>query len=254
MSMNRLLLTAALALALCGTAYAGEKTYLVKTFDEPAGRGLPVAKPLADFVATSRVRVLVPSTWKPKGTTQFDTPSNGSCSYRVKFTVHSRIDDPGDAAARVAAAVPGSGAFVLDSGQRNGGAWRVVRKSVPAAVHVDAQWSGVLTRRKDIAPAGKVRAATVYTHRHVIHASLAGGHRYTASYRPADRRALVASLLSHHVRFHVVKASAKSHGLRLRYIALIVLAAIAALGALAYVVVRRRRRGGGGPPAVPVAG
>jgi hypothetical protein len=31
-----------------------------------------------------------------------------------------------------------------------------VRKAQSTGVHVDAQWSGVLTRRKDIAPSGKV--------------------------------------------------------------------------------------------------
>jgi hypothetical protein len=125
------------------------------------------------------VRALVPSTWKRRGTTQFDTPSNGSCSYHVKFTVHSRIGDPGDASARVAAAAPGSGPFVLDSGQRNGGAWRVVRKSVPAAVHVDAQWSGVLTRRKDIAPSGKV----VWTDLSVSAQSHTGDECHSGTYR-----------------------------------------------------------------------
>src|SRR4051794_30565327 len=132
--MYRILLACGLVLALAGTALAADKTYRLKTYDEPASRGLPVAEPLDEFVATSRVRALVPSTWKARGATQFDTASRGSCVYRVKFTVHSRVDDPGDASARVAAAVPGSGRLVLDSGRRNATAWRVVRKSVPAAV------------------------------------------------------------------------------------------------------------------------
>ena len=137
-------------------AGAADTTYVVKHFKEPASRGLPVKPPLDDLVAVSDARVLVSKSWTPKGTTQFDTASNPGCHYRVKFTVRSRIDDPGDAAARVKAAVPGSGAFILDSGQRNGGAWRVVRKSKSGGIHVDAQWSGVLTRRTDIVPSGKV--------------------------------------------------------------------------------------------------
>jgi hypothetical protein len=148
----------AVAAVLCTAAAAGAATghdYVVRTFSEPASRGLPVSKPLDDFVATSRARVVVPRSWRAKGTTQFDT-GGASCGYRVKFTVRTRIDDPGDAAARVKAAVPGSGPFVLDQGARNGVAWRVVRKSVPQAVHIDAQWSGVLTRRNDIVPSGKV--------------------------------------------------------------------------------------------------
>jgi hypothetical protein len=144
------------ALAVTGTALAADSSYVVKHFKEPASRGLTVKKPLDEFVAVSDARVLVPKAWKAKGTTQFDTPSNGQCGYRVKFTVRSRIDDPGDAAARVKAAVPGSGPFVLDQGERNGSAWRVVRKSISGGIHVDAQWSGVLTRRGDIVPSGKV--------------------------------------------------------------------------------------------------
>ena len=143
-------------LVAAGTALAADDSLVIKHFKEPASRGLTVKKPLDEFVAVSNARVAVPSRWKAKGTTQFETPSNGHCSYRVKFTVRSRIDDPGDAAARVKAAVPGSGSFVLDQGERNGGAWRVVRKSISGGIHVDAQWSGVLTRRSDIVPSGKV--------------------------------------------------------------------------------------------------
>lgn len=100
--------------------------------------------------------------------------------------------------------------------------------------------------------AGKVRAATVYTHRHVIHASLAGGHRYTVHYPAAARKTIVASLLSHHVRFKIVKGATKSHGLRLRYIALIVVAAIV-LAAGLLIVLRRRRRDRHAAPAAPAA-
>ena len=177
---SRILLACGLALGLSGTAFAADKTYVVRSFDEPASRGLPVSKPLDEFVATSRARALVPSTWKRRGTTQFDTPTgSNNCRYRVKFTVHSRVDDPGDATDRVTAAVPGSGAFVLDSGQRNGGAWRVVRKSKSGGIHVDAQWSGVLTRRKDIAPSGKV----VWSDLSVTADSRAGSECHSGTYR-----------------------------------------------------------------------
>src|SRR4051794_16580447 len=99
-----------LAVVLCaaGTAAAAQGTYVVKHFKEPSSRGLPVKPPLDDFVAGSDARVLVPKKWRAKGTTQFETPSNGNCSYRVKFTVRTKIAAPGDAAARVEASVPGS--------------------------------------------------------------------------------------------------------------------------------------------------
>src|SRR5689334_22840993 len=87
------------ALVAGGTAFAADNAFVLKHFKEPASRGLAVKKPLDELVAVSDARVVVPRSWKPKGTTQFDTGSS-PCRYRVKFTVRSRIDDPGDAAAR----------------------------------------------------------------------------------------------------------------------------------------------------------
>ena len=176
---RKLLLATGLALGLTGTASAADTSYVARTFTEPASRGLAVSKPLDEFVATSRARVIVPRAWKAKGNTQFETPGNGSCSYRVKFTVRSRVDDPGEAAARVEAAVPGSGRYVLDSGERGSGAFRVVRRAVSGGVHVDAQWSGVLTRRTDIAPKGKV----VWTDLSVSAQSHAGDECHAGTYR-----------------------------------------------------------------------
>jgi len=101
--------------------------------------------------------------------------------------------------------------------------------------------------------AGRVKAATIYTHRHIVHASLAGGQRYSVRYKAADRKTLVASMLSHHVRFKIVKGAATHHGLRRRYIALIALVIVAALGSLAFVLVRRRRRRAAPAPSAPAA-
>src|SRR5437016_3213792 len=85
------------------------------------------------------------------------------------------------------------------------------------------------TTREGVAPlrrqidSREVKAATIYTARHIIHASVAGGKRYSVDFKPAQRRGLVADLLSHHVRFHILKGHASHHGLRRRYIALIIL-------------------------------
>jgi hypothetical protein len=91
--------------------------------------------------------------------------------------------------------------------------------------------------------AGQVKAATVYNRAHVIHASLAGGRRYSVHYTAAQRRTLVSALLAHHVRFHIVTGATKAHGLRRRYVVLIVVAALAALAAAGFGFARRRRRG-----------
>jgi hypothetical protein len=97
---------------------------------------------------------------------------------------------------------------------------------------------GISDLRKQV-DAGQVKAATIYGRAHLIHASLAGGHRYSIHFTAAQRRPLVSALLAHHVRFHIV---AGAHGLRRRYVALIVVAALAALAAVGYGVARRRRR------------
>jgi hypothetical protein len=102
----------------------------------------------------------------------------------------------------------------------------------------------VAALRKQI-DAGQVRAATVYSRKHIIHASLADHRRYTVHYKAAAQRQLVTAMRSHHVRFHIVagaKKTAKKHGLRLRYIALLVVGGLAVFGGLGYAVLTRRRR------------
>jgi sensor c-di-GMP phosphodiesterase-like protein len=102
----------------------------------------------------------------------------------------------------------------------------------------------VAALRKQI-DAGQVRAATVYSRKHIIHASLADRRRYTVHDKAAAQRQLVTAMRSHHVRFHIVagaKQKAKQHGLRLRYIAVLVVGGLAVLGGLGYAVLRRRRR------------
>lgn len=138
-------------------------------------------------------------------------------------------------ASRIAVATALALAFVLGAG-------------VAAAAPARTSREGVAPLRKQI-DAGQVKAATVYSRSHVIHASLAGGRRYSIHYAPAQRRALVSAMLAHHVRFHIVAGSGatKSHGLRRRYVVLIVVVALAALAAAGYAVVRWRRRGHAAP-------
>jgi hypothetical protein len=119
----------------------------------------------------------------------------------------------------------------------------VLGAGVAAAAPARTSREGISELRKQI-DAGQVKAATIYNRSRVIHASLAGGRRYSVHYAAAQRRSLVSALLAHHVRFHIVAGAAGSHGLRRRYVALIVVAAVAAVAAAGYGLVRRRRRGG----------
>lgn len=131
-------------------------------------------------------------------------------------------------AARTAVATALAFAFVLGA---------AVAVAAPARMSRE----GVAELRKQV-DAGQVKAATVYSHARVVHASLAGGHRYSVRYAAAQRSPLVSALLAHHVRFHIVTGAGTAHGLRRRYVALIVVAALAALAAAGYGFARWRRR------------
>jgi hypothetical protein len=91
----------------------------------------------------------------------------------VTFSVRTRIASPGDPAAYVAEALPAPGpAYLLDSGQRAGTAFRTVRqRSSGQIIRIDALWARVLTRRRDIVPAGQVAWSEI---------------RVTAASRPGD--------------------------------------------------------------------
>jgi hypothetical protein len=116
--------------------------------------------------------------------------------------------------------------------------------AVAASGHMSREAVSELRTQVD---AGQVKAATIYNHARVIHASLAGGRRYSVRYAAAERHTLVSALLAHHVRFHVLAGASTSHGLRRRYVVLIVLAALAAVAAAAYGAVQWRRRGRAAP-------
>ncbi|MCW2958739.1 MAG: hypothetical protein JWP18_1542 [Solirubrobacterales bacterium] len=134
---------------------------MTRTFSEPASRGLAVSGPLAGFRVTSKARIVVPTRWErrdaPTGSLAFRHSRGSGCTYNLTYSVRSVIGPVQDAQERVTAALPAAGArYVLDSGRHGTRAFRVVRqKSVGGRVRIDAQWSGVLTKRDDIAPAGK---------------------------------------------------------------------------------------------------
>lgn len=157
--------TAALgaALAVAATpAGAATTTFKTRTITQPASAGLAVSGPLDDLVAVSRARVVVPADWRarsaPAGRLRFSVRQNPSCGYALTYSVRSALAPRQDAASYVAAALPAPGSrYLLDSGTRDGRAFRVVRqKTVGGQVRVDALWAGVLTRRADVAPSGQL--------------------------------------------------------------------------------------------------
>jgi ATP-dependent Zn protease len=92
--------------------------------------------------------------------------------------------------------------------------------------------------------AGQVKAATVVPKKHTMNVKLRSGAKYRVTYpSSADP---VAALRAQHVRVRVKKTSSSSH-VRLRYIVLAVVAALAIAGGVAYLVRRR------GPPAPDTA-
>jgi hypothetical protein len=167
---------AAGALGAAGAAQASTSDYVARSFDQPASAGLEVQPPLDEFRAVSRARVVVRTDWRRQrasaGRLAFLSPGT-SCRYRVTFSVRTRIASPGDPAAYVAEALPSPGpAYLLDSGQRAGTAFRTVRqRSSGQIIRIDALWARVLTRRRDIVPAGQVAWSEI---------------RVTAASRPGD--------------------------------------------------------------------
>jgi len=117
----------------------------------------------------------------------------------------------------------------------------VAAPALAAPAHTTRE--GVASLRRQI-DAKRVKAATLYSRSHVIHASESGGKRYSVHFQPAERRSLVDAMLTHHVRFHIVKGASavKRHGLRRRYIALIIPGGLAVLGLAAFLILGRRRR------------
>src|SRR5437763_15586258 len=94
---------------------------------------------------------------------------------------------------------------------------------------------------------GQVKAATVVPKKHSANVKLRNGVKYRVTYPPtADP---VAALRAHGAHVRVKKTASSSH-VRLRYIVLAVVAALALAGSVAYLV-RRRRPAAPGPAAGP---
>jgi hypothetical protein len=152
-----------LAMGLPAAAQAATGDYSSRSFTQPAATGLTVTGPgpLSRFRAVSSVRVIVPTNWRREssaaGTLRFLTPGTG-CRYRVTFSVRTQLAAPGEAAARVDAALPSpTPARLLDGGVRGATAFRVIRpQRQDGRVQLRGQRTAVLTRRDDIVPAGQV--------------------------------------------------------------------------------------------------
>ena len=85
---------------------------------------------------------------------------------------------------------------------------------------------------------GQVKAATVVSKKHTANVKLRNGVKYRVTY-PASTD-LVASLRAHGAHVRVKKTPATGSHIRLRYIVLAVVAALAIAGGVAYLVRRRR--------------
>jgi hypothetical protein len=181
---------AGVAATLACVSAAGAATtsrYTARTLNQPASSGLKVSGPLSAFRATSSARVVVPAGWTPTGgaagQARFRVRQNGSCSYDLTYTATTALGATGDAAARVAAALPAPGAhYLLDSGARGNRAFRVIRrKTADGRIRLQALWAGVLTKRADIAPAGQA----AWTQVRVTATSRKGDECHAGTYRDA---------------------------------------------------------------------
>jgi hypothetical protein len=173
-----------LALGIASAAQADRGVYRAFSFTEAADPGLTVSKPLDEFVAVSRARIIAPDEWqRQKGEAdqlRFISPG-GTCRYRISFSLRSKVGEPGDAADYVAAGLPAAGSrYVLDSGRRGGSAFRVIREKTSGAnVQLRALRASVLTRRSDIAPKGQA----VWNEVRVTATSRPGDECHSGTYR-----------------------------------------------------------------------
>jgi hypothetical protein len=153
---------AALGLTLAASAGAASDGFSIHKLAEPATPGLAVTGPLRGYRATANGRVLLPASWRRSsasaGHLRMLATQNANCRYAVTYSIRSTLAPDQRAADYVAARLPSMSArHLLDSGERGGRAFRVVRRSgVGARVRLDALWAGVLTKRSDVTPAGRV--------------------------------------------------------------------------------------------------
>ena len=204
---HRLLLSILLAAALAVPAGAASSRFEARTFTEPAKPGLAVSGALRGFAATATARVVVPTAWRHRsasaGRLRFATTRNPGCHYNLTYGVTSVLAPTGDAGDFVAAKLPADGPrYILDSGRRGSGAFRVIRhKSAGGQVRLEALWAGVLTRRADIASAGEWAWAQI----RVTARSRKGDECHSGTWREALGPAIGDSLAVARVKLHFAR-------------------------------------------------
>jgi ATP-dependent Zn protease len=115
----------------------------------------------------------------------------------------------------------------------------VFAAAVPAGA-VKAPPETYAALQKQIA-AGQVRTATISRSKHTARIKLKSGQKYVVSFPAANQTTLVDSLRAKGAKVHVDRKHKSSGHFRLRYVVLIVIAAIALAAGVAWLVQRRRR-------------
>lgn len=215
MSLRLIALTTATVAATtaalpAGAAPAATTTFAARTLTEPAATSLAVSGPLKTFVAGSKARVVVPAAWAaapaaPAGALRFTATQNSGCHYAITYSVRTVVGDPGDAGERVDARLPAaSSPYLLDRGVRGSRAFRIVReKTASGRIRLRGLWNGVLTKRSDIVPAGKV----AWTEIRITVTSRAGDECHAGTYRDALGPNLGDSLAVARTGLHFTKAT-----------------------------------------------
>jgi hypothetical protein len=193
--------------ALPTTAGAQRASFTRIALAERALPGLAVTGTLSDLAASSRGSVTVPATWRrttaAAGRLRFVTTQNSSCRYTVSYAIKSVLTPEQDAAQYAAARLPAeSSRHLLDSGERGSSAFRVVRRSgIGGRVRVNALWVGVLTKRDDVAPDGKVARTEIS----VSAISRAGDECHAGTWRESLGPAIGDSLAVARTKLHFTK-------------------------------------------------
>ena len=151
---------AAAAAAVASLALAAVPSAHAATYRSFGLRSTAPAIGLPGSTTFSGARVVLPTSWKrlsaPKGSLRF-REGHDACFFTVTLSLRVRVAPAGSAADHVAADLPVPPAvYVLDSGQRGIGAWRVTRDRGPGGrVTLHGEYARVGHADPGLIPAGQ---------------------------------------------------------------------------------------------------
>jgi hypothetical protein len=159
---RRMLPLAALALVALLSASTAQAAATWRSY------GIQTQAPVVGLDGTKtffRASLLVKSTWRPesirRGTLRFRAGTS-LCPYTVTFTLKTALGPAVAPADRALADLPApANAYVLDSGTRKPGAWRVTRERGNMPIRIHGEYVRIAHPDAGLVPAGQAAWATI---------------------------------------------------------------------------------------------